>query len=173
MKKSLAPVLASFTLLLFGSAFAQTSQSHEVRVELPGLLMIRLVEGPSNAVVTNPSAVEFDLSALTAASFNPTGTYAPTNAAAFNWDDVVVLSNGGAWEVTVSLSSDVGGFDWSKVDVGGLFSLVDGDVIDAGLGSTLGFESLGFGPQDFELTLDGSETAGLYSVTVTYEIAAP
>ena len=32
---------------------------------------------------------------------------------------------------------------------------------------------LGFGPADFMLTLDGTETAGDYSATVVYTLTAP
>ena len=175
MKKYIIPLLASLVLLASSTAFAQSFQSHDVEIELPGVLMIRLVNGTSNSAVTSPSPVVFDLSALDADSFDPEGTYNPTNASAFNWDDVAVFSNGGAWDVTVTLTNP-GTFTWSKVAVdsaSGDFTLVDDTVIADGTGRTNGWARLGFGPQNFSLDLDGTEDSGSYSVTVTYSIATP
>jgi hypothetical protein len=173
MKKLVVTLIAIGMLLGLGTALAQSSQSHGVSVTLPGVLMIRLVSGASNAAVPSPDAVVFNLSSYTAANFDPTGTYVPTPPTTYNWNDVAVFSNSADWVVTLSLESDLGGFDWSKVAVAATapFTLFPGVIASGGPGG--GFSRLGFGPQDFELTLDGTEGAGSYSVTVIYTIAAP
>lgn len=177
MKKFIATSLATFVLISFGSVFAQGSQSHDVEINLPGVLMLRLVDGTSNNPVTNPTSVIFDLSALDEGTFDPEGTYAPTNTS-FNWNDVAVFSNGGAWEVTIDLDSPVGTFDWSKVSVpagteSNAFSLVNDALVAEGTGRTGGFLRLGFGPAAFALDLDGTEDSGDYEITVIYSIATP
>jgi hypothetical protein len=182
MKKTAATMFITLLLVGFGGAMAQSSQSHQVQVALPNVLMIRLTMGDATAAITSPSAVIFDLSGLSAAAFDPEGTYPPTNVATSNWDDVQVLANaGGTW--TVSMATNNGLFDWSKITVtpvvGGLVTAAfdlpsnGSEELHDGTGSTNGWSSLGFGPDNFRLALDGSETAGGYSTTVTYSIATP
>ncbi len=178
MKKFLATAIAIAMVYGLGTTFAQSSQSHDVEINIPNVLMLRLTSGNSNAAVNNPSAVVFD---LTTVAFEPEATYQPTNLAAANWDNVRVFANGGGWQVTVATDND--SFDWSKVTVtpsGGDFA-VNPFTLPAGTSvpifsspsRTNGWRSLGFGPAQFELALDGSEEAGTYSTTVTYTIALP
>jgi hypothetical protein len=179
MKKLVASLIATGMLVGMGFVLGQTTQDHDVVITLPELVMIRLVDSTNLlaplAPVTSPDAVEFDLDAeYDADSFDPTGTYGPTNLS-FNWDDVLVFSNGGGWEVTIDLtfSTSLNGsplFNWAKVSVPGMFDLVIGDEVGSGASSTGGWRSLGFGPNDFSLALDGTEVPDTYSVTVTYTI---
>ena len=166
-------VLVLLVVAVLGSSlgFAQSSQSHDVNVKIPSVLRIRITSGASNAPVTAPSAVVFDFVA------NPTlfevGTpLASTNAAPANWDGIKVFSNGQAWRVEVATTT-TGAFDWSKVSVlaldgSPLFNLGSGEIATGGI--TSGWMSLGFGPSDFRITFDGSEDAGTYDTTVTYNI---
>lgn len=159
-------------LLLSSFALAQSDQSHDVNVNVPSVLRIRLTSGESNLAVANPTPVEFDF--VTEQERFDTGVaFAPTNTA--NWNDVIVMTNyAGAWQVDVSVSDN--SFSWSKVAVnaqGGLampFDLTDGSVVAFGLTKTGGWQSLGFGPSDFSIAFDGSEEAGTYTTEVTYEI---
>ena len=174
MKKVFA-LLAAAALLSTSAAFAQDTQSHDVNVKVPNVLRIRLTQGASNAAVANPTPVEFDFVAYETL-FDVGQAFGPTNAS-FNWDDVKVFSNNGAgWTVEVSTGNDVGSFDWSKVSVAATganavssFSLADTTVAGS-TSKTGGWASLGFGPDDFSITFDGSEDAGTYSTTVTYDI---
>ena len=170
MKKVFA-LLAATAVLSTSAAFAQDTQSHDVNVKVPNVLRIRLTEASSNAAVTSPDPVEFDFVA-NEAMFD-VGSFGPTNAS-FNWADVKVFSNNGTgWAVDVS--TDNVSFDWGKVSVTATganaanFTLADATVA-SNTGKTGGWESLGFGPDDFSITFDGSEDAGTYSTTVTYDI---
>jgi len=178
MKKLVATLIATGMLVGIGTVLGQGLQSHEVVVTLPDLLSIRLVDTTDaddpSAEVLGPDAVVFDLGGYTVDTFVPDGSYSPTNVS-FNWDDVVVFANSvNGWQVTMALSADVGGFEWSKVSVAA--GLVDFDLGDTNIASaaatTEGWLSLGFGPADFVLTLDGTEVTGTYSTTVTYTISA-
>ena len=166
-------LLAAAAVLSTSAAFAQDTQSHDVNVKVPNVLRIRLTSGASNAAVANPTPVEFDFVANEAAF--DVGSFGPTNAS-FNWDDVKVFSNYAIWSVEVSTGNDVGSFDWSKVSVtatganaSNSFTLADTTIAGAS-SKTGGWQSLGFGPDDFEITFDGSEDAGTYATTVTYDI---
>jgi hypothetical protein len=178
MKKFLAIVIVTALVAGLGAALAQSSQSHEVQINIPNVLMIRLTSGASNAAVSSPTAVVFDLSTVT---FDPEDTYTPTNLSAANWDNVRVFANGGGWQVTVATNNDT--FDWSKITVtpsGGDYTVnpftlpVNDSVQIFTHGSrTNGWRSLGFGPAQFALALDGTEDAGTYTTTVTYTITNP
>ena len=173
MKKALS-LLAAAAVLSSGVVFAQNEQSHEVNVKIPDVLRIRLTQPNSNDAATNPDPVEFDFIANEAV-FDTGTVFGPTNSN-FNWDDVKVFSNNqNGWEVFVT--TDNGDFDWGKIKVAadgahafnGGFDLDGGSI--AGHGSkTGGWESLGFGPQDFSIVFDGSEDAGTYSTMVTYTV---
>ena len=174
MKKAFS-LLAAAAVLSSGMVFAQAEQSHEVNVKIPNVLRIRLTQGDSNAAATNPDPVEFDF--ITREAVFDTGTiFGPTNGPTYNWDDVRVFSNNqNGWEVFVTV--DNSDFDWGKIKVAadgvhafnGGFDL-DGGSIAGHSSKTGGWESLGFGPQDFTAEFDGSEDAGTYSTTVTYTI---
>lgn len=191
MKKIVATILAALVLASFGSVFAQSNVAeHDVRVAIPEVLMLRFTLGTSNAAVTTNLDIEFDLVGNTAydawlADANPAATFetGPTNLADLGWDDLKVFVNRSQpWSVTMLLDNeDVtpdASWDWGKIQVtptgSGLatnaFGLDDSGVAN---GVARGWSSLGFGPGDFELTLDGSEVAGAYSATVVYTLAAP
>ncbi len=172
--KKVFGLLAAAAVLSTSVAFAQDKQSHDVNIKIPDVLRIRLTSGASNAAVANPTAVEFDFVA-NEASFDVGTVFAPTNSGSFNWDDVKVFSNDvDGWEVRVS--TDNTSFDWSKVKVAatgvstyGAFDLGGGYIADSAT-KTGGWESLGFGPENFSIEFDGSEDAGDYSTTVLYTI---
>jgi hypothetical protein len=187
MKKVLT-LIASILILSMGSVFAQTTatqdaKSHDVEITIPSVVRIRLATNATTTNVTSPDAVRFNIT-----SFVPGVALAPTNET-FNWDRVIVLSNKSSWSVTVALSNTslptgVTSFDWSKVSVNvaannsftpANFNLgVDPTTkIATGPGKTESWQSLGFGPQSFRLTLDGTEDPGTYKTTVTYTITAP
>lgn len=176
--KKVFGLLAAAAVLSSGFSLAQSDQSHDVNIKIPDVLRIRLTSGASNAAVANPTPVEFDFVANQA--IFDVGDYGPTNTGSFNWDDVKVFSNDAdGWEVrvaTVNNSADV--FDWSKVTVrhGGAnanvtadFDIAGGSIADNNA-KTGGWESLGFGPNDYTISFDGSEDAGDYNGTVTYDI---
>lgn len=176
MKKLLTTTIVAAMITSLGAAWAQTSQSHDVEVRIPNVLMIRLTAGTGNAAVSSPTAVVFDLLGLGAADFEPVSVHSPTGTA--NWDNVRVFANGGGWRVTLATSTTT--FDWSKVQItpsGGYytvapFTLATGEIFSH-TARTGGWRSLGFGPAQFRLHLDGTEAAGNYSTTVTYTIATP
>jgi hypothetical protein len=180
MKKFLVSTLATFVLVSAGSVFAQATAQHDVTVTIPEVVMLRFTSGTSNAAVTTNQDVEFDLTSAFADGL--AGSYAMTNTP--GWDDLRVFVNrASSWSVTMGLSNVVvpvdADWDWSEIVVtpsgSGLatnpFGLDDSGIVTAA--TARGWSSLGFGPQDFELTLDGTEVAGDYSATVTYTLTAP
>ncbi len=187
MKKVLG-LLAAAAVLSSGVSFAQTEGKHDVEVKIPNVLRIRFVDG--NAPVSAPDAVLFDF--VTDATRFETGTSfgasTPTDGG-YNWDDVQVFSNDVNWFVGMTLSDKTGpepvdgeGFDWDQVTIEGAtganinasFDLMDpfiaGNDGSESSAKTRGWESLGFGPDNFRVTFDGTEDAGDYSTTVTYNI---
>jgi len=181
MKKLLTTTIVAALIASLGAAFAQPSQSHDVTINIPPVMMIRIVNTPSNAAVSNPAPVVFNLSSLDATSFNPEGTFThPALTGVGAWNDVRVLVNQTVnWHVTVATTNNE--FPWDRVHVtpvtnssvaafslptlsGGQRSIVSGAT------RTNGWRSLGFGPAQFELRLDGTEVAGTFTTTVTYTI---
>jgi len=189
MKKTVLTTVVLTLLLAIGAAFAQPgpppsgptvlgTNGHGVSVGIPSMAFIRMTSGGGVADVAAPTTVEFSWTAAAFASLGD-GTYAPTNAGAFNWDDVQVRYNGGGdWQVAVSTSGDTG-FDWSKVamtpegagvspfDLGTAATVVDGS------GNTTGWRSLGIDPADYRVALDGTESTGTYAATVTFTLQNP
>jgi hypothetical protein len=180
MKKVILTALASLLMLTFGATFAQATAAHDVTVTIPEVVMLRFTSGASNAAVTSNQDVVFDLTD----EFDDglAGTYGMTNTP--GWDDLRVFVNrASSWSVTMGLSDIVvpvgAAWDWSEIVVtpsgSGLatnaFGLDDSGIVTAA--TARGWSSLGFGPQDFDLTLDGTEVAGTYSATVTYTLTAP
>ncbi len=191
MKKFLVSALATLVLASFGSVFAQSNAAdHDVRVSIPEVLMLRFTLGSSNAAVAANLDIEFDMDGDTAydawlAAANPAATFeaGPTNSGDLGWDDVKVFVNRSQpWSVTMTLDNEVvtpdAGWDWGKIQVTpsgagvatNAFGLDDSGVAN---GTARGWSSLGFGPQNYALTLDGSEIAGDYSATVVYTLTAP
>ena len=196
MKKLVIISIVAAMLLASSAAFAQPSQSHDVTVTIPNVLMIRIVNAPGNSTVQNPDAVSFDLAARLGGTGDDFLTsddledvFAP-DTGSLNWSDVRVFANRlGSWTVTVGLEDTSPedndpeyDFDWTKLSVLasgagvglGTFDMPaagsETDFVRAGRANWL---SLGFGPGDFRLELDGSEPAQSYSATITYSIAAP
>jgi len=195
MKKTVLTTVVLTLLLATGAAFAQPgpppsgptvlgTNGHGVSVGIPSMAFIRMTSGGGVADVAAPTTVEFSWTAAAFASLGD-GTYAPTNAGAFNWDDVQVRYNGGGdWQVAVSTSPlestlDDDGFDWSKVamtpagtgvspfDLG-----ADAVIVDTS-GNTTGWRSLGIDPADYRVALDGTESTGTYAATVTFTLQNP
>lgn len=183
MKKTVSTTVLLTLLLAAGAAFAQIStppptKGHSVSVGIPSMAFIRMTNGDGVADVAAPSPVRFQWTSDAFASIAP-GTYGPTNAGAFNWDDVQVRYNGdGGWQVSVSASGDEG-FDWSKIEMtpaGAGTSSYDlgADAIVVGdAGNTTGWRSLGIDPANYRVTLEGTESTGAYLATVTFTLQNP
>ena len=180
MKKYIIPTLAAFILLATGTAFAQQNIArHDVEVRIPEVLMLRFTSGNSNAAVSNDLNLLFDLTN----EFDDglAGTYPVSNTP--GWDDLKVFVNRfSTWSVSMALSNvsvpTNAVWDWSEIAVtpaptgaASDFTLTDTTVV--GSNSARGWTSLGFGPDQFALTLDGTEVAGTYTATVTYTLTAP
>lgn len=172
--KKVFGLIGFLAIMVSGTAFAQTTQSHDVTVTIPSYLKIRMVDG-AGALVSAPDAIAFDYgAAANAGSFTP-GTPLPRTSTN-NWADVEVASNDGGWKVNVSTTT-TSGFDWSKVIVnnGGSVNFDLTSTADIATGTTTaGWTSLGFGPANFSITFDGTEaaTTTAYQDTVTYSITA-
>ena len=182
MKKHLIVTLALFVLGSVGVALAQAKTSaaqHEVSVTLPEVVTIRFTAGSSRAAVTDFVDLTFQ---PTADQASAGGSFPATNLATRGWDDVQVFQNrASTWNVAVTLTNPSTGFDWSKVVVtpraGAIASAFDlktlGTIAESTAATARGWNRLGFGPANFALVLDGTETAGAYSATVVYTLTAP
>ena len=173
MQKYIIPTLAAFILLATGTAFAQTATAgHDVTINIPNVAFLRFTAtttpsdttalvNPILDIVFSPSAAEVESAA----------TVAPTNVP--SWGDLKVYVNRDTnWTVDVEFAPNAGSFDWSKVSMDGTAWDLGADA-QVGSGSNAGWSSLGFGGEGFRLALDGLETAGTYSGTVTYTLTAP
>ena len=190
MRKLLIIAIVAAMIASLGAAFAQAvtdRASHEVWVNIPGVAMIRLTSGASNAAVTANTAVNFSLNpaqvGIGATPIAPIAPYpSPTRWA---WDNVMVYANrSSTWNVTLGVVQSEGApaaFAWSSVTVpviasGGLaspFNLGIASTTFIAASNVSGWSSLGFGQGDFRLTLAGTELAGLYTATVTYTLTSP
>lgn len=189
MKKTVLTTVVLTLLLAIGAAFAQPgpppsgptvlgTNGHGVSVGIPSMAFIRMTSGGGVADVAAPTTVEFSWTAAAFASLGD-GTYAPTNAGAFNWDDVQVRYNGVAdWQVEVSTSGATG-FDWSKVEMDpagagtSTYDLGADATVVSDTGNTTGWRSLGIDPANYRVTLDGTESIGTYTATVTFTLQSP
>ena len=200
VKKLLVTTVIAAMLLAAGAAFGQSNQTHQLEVNIPNLVMIRIVDG-SNAAAANPSVV-FDLTTGTALdellAMNEATTFVPTSTTDFG--DVVVFSNRATWSVSVSASEfnrstgpdtttsgetplsisavsverpPVASFPTGVLSVASTWTLGTASQGIANGEQTRGFRSLGFGGADYRLTLTGEEAPGGYQSTVTYSITAP
>lgn len=175
--KKVFGLLAAAAVLSTSVAFAQDQQSHDVNIEIPNVLGIRLTnQTTGDAAVTNPTAVEF---ILNDGQMFGGGEFVPSNLGEGNWDDVKVFSNVSGFDVEVEVTNGLD-FNWNKVSfeadglANGTFQLgaLSPNIV-TGAAKTNAWTSLGFGPDDFKLTLDGSEDAGNYSTEVTYTVTLP
>ena len=182
MKKLVIISIVAAMLLASGAAFAQTAAtdaaSHEVRIVIPEVVMIRLTNGTSSSPVTTNTAVTFDLSSVAADDLIGTHDADVTDA----WDDVKVFVNRNVtWNVAVAVAQTAGPadvtFPWNQVSVtpSGLASPFTLSTAGTSIASSTerGWQSLGFGQSDFALELFGSEIVGDYTATVTYTLTAP
>ena len=185
MKKYLIATLAMFVLGSYGVVFAQpftSSASHQVTVTIPEVVTIRFTNGTSRAPVTSNVNLAF---APTADQASDGGSFQASNLASRGWDDVQVFQNReNTWSVSFAVIDPTADFDWDSIAVNP--SGVDAIALAFDLGTPgaiaantydnanpRGWNRLGFGPADFMLTLDGTETAGDYSATVVYTLTAP
>ncbi len=186
MKRIAVTALASLALLSFGAAFAQISDSHDLDITIPQLLMLQIVDAAGD-VVAAPS-VAFNITPaqyLTVAEGPTATTFIPTSS---NFTDVRVLTNNAAWSVAMSASalgftpvvtgSAAAGLDLGDIHVvdgsdATIFVLDTTNDIASGSAATTGWQSLGFGGSSFRLDLDGDEEPGDYSWTITYTVSAP
>jgi len=202
MKKFLIATLVMFVLGSVGVVFGQANTaSHDLRVRIPDLLMLRITNG-SNASVAAP-VVNFNFvdnagglaAYLALVESGVAGNLDPTFT---NFGDVVVLSNRGSWVVTVaatnfdfqpddSVGDGAAGLALSDitVDIGatagsnGITSIndtfalsFDPQTIVAGT-RTQGWTPLGIGGNSYSIAVSGDEAPGTYDTTVTYTITAP
>lgn len=178
MKKFALLAFVLIVATLSSTGLAQSSQSHEVNVNIPPVMMIRMTNG-SAAAVTNPGGVTFT---ATAVEGDFSGTVSPV-LSGNTWTDIQVLVNrAGAWQVTVETSN--ADFEWNKIsntlvipdtasESFSTFTLpVDGSAqLFNTSGRTTGWLPLGISPAGYSLVLDGTEEDGNFSTTVTYSIA--
>ena len=180
MKKLITTALVTGLLLGLGATAAQASVDHELRIEIPAVLMIRFVDG-AGVAVADAATVAFEPTAAAIAAGNL--EFGPASVD-LNWADVEVFANttDTNWQLLVATDND--DFEWSKVTVtpaGGLlteaFSLPEGEASRIFASTTLAaplgavWTALGISPATYELTLDGFEDEGTYETTVTYTIA--
>lgn len=208
MKKFIVSTLAMFVLVSFGVVFAQTNvASHDLRARIPDLLMLRITDGSNSSVNSPAVAFNFvaDAAGLTAYLNMYMGLGDPAVAVdldptSSNFDDIVVLSNRGAWVVNVSatafafvdnvLAGEVAaGLALSDITVdptvttatatGGLSSINDTFALSTVAQSiasgtrTQGWTSLGISGDNYRISINGDEAPGTYITTVTYTITAP
>jgi len=202
VKKLVITSMVASLLLAAGAAFGQPEQTHRLEVNIPNLVMIRIVDGSgSNAASVDPTVV-FDLTTGTAyeelLAMNEAATFVPTSITDFN--DVVVFSNRATWSVSVAASEfnrstgpdtttsgetplsisavsverpSVVSFPTGVSSIASTWTLGTASQSIANGVQTRGFRSLGFGGADYRLTLTGEEAPGGYQSTVTYSITAP
>jgi hypothetical protein len=180
MKKLVASLIVTGMLVGVGTALAQPARdaSHPVIITIPSAVMIRIMDGGMEA--TDPT-VTFNFGLLLSDYLDAVndGTALPPTA---TFTDVQVLATNG-WTVTVSAASNNSAFALSSVVVrpaspstyinsslGGEWTLGE-TATNLFTGSfTGGWQSLGFGGGDYLLFVDGSEPAGVTTITVTYTI---
>jgi hypothetical protein len=176
MKKFL--VSSFIGALLFGAgAFAQDlggSASHELEIVIPEVLMIRIdAAGASNVVFDYGTSFEAYFELLEDGS---DGQLAPTER---SFENVSVFANYEAWLVTVEADGDAlvservsvrpaAPSRYMSVERFGL----NGDTIARG-SQTQGWRPLGIAGSDYLLAVDGTETPGTYTATITYSISTP
>lgn len=185
MKKYLIATLVMFVLGSVGMVFGQpftSSASHQVAVTIPEVVTIRFTNGSSRAPVTSNVNLAF---APTVDQASDGGSFQASNLADRGWDDIQVFQNRvNSWNVSFAVNNPTIGFAWSKIAVDP--SATEAIAIGFNLGTPRtiaassyananprGWNSLGFGPGDFDLTLDGTETSGVYTATVVYTLTAP
>ena len=186
VKKLVITSMVASLLLAAGAAFGQTvtaATSHDVSIAIPEVVMIRLTNGTSNGAVTSNLDIGFEITEedLVDLTVGVDESFEPTSVN--DWDDVRVFSNrASTWTVTLGVEpdEDSASFAWERVQVSPTGSGLRTTPFDLGSSSSplvtsalRGWRSLGFGPENFALMLDGDVTEGDYSATVTYTLSAP
>lgn len=182
MKKYIIPLLASLVLLATGTAFAQIQDpplqddaSHDLIVTIPAAVMIRIV--PTDASPSAAVAFDFvsDDTAYLAAIDTPAGDWVdPTS---HNLGAIEVLAVGSGWRVAVQASAALTNtaIDLDQVRVTSTVTAIGDFVLDTAAadiatGPAGTWQSLGISGNSYELFVDGSETAGSDTITVTYTV---
>lgn len=178
MQKLLIATLATLVFGAFGSVFAQQdSVDHDVRITIPEVVMIRVVTDDEQ-----PAFVAFDYAAAAHqatyfAVLESAAGSGPLPATDTNLEDVQVLAIGTTWEVLVTTSGTftTTGFELADVQVtpsaGDAFvayTLATGTAIANGVATN--WIGLGISGDDFALFVDGLESDGDDTITVTYTI---
>jgi hypothetical protein len=196
-------LLTILCLFLVATAFAQTSDNHQVQVRIPNYIGLKIVDSIGNINVSPAPSVTFDYVANAnayMAAVLGTQTLPPTQVDRFA--DVQVAVRGGAsWSIRVRATPFVftgtgpaSGFNLADIRVNR--GAVSGLVADPSLlrgatklttwtlattnttifqsnGATIGWDSLGFNGQDYVIKVQGDEQPGQYVTVVTYELTFP
>jgi len=202
VRKFLTIAIVAAMIASLGAAFAQTSQSHDVEIRIPNVLLIRIVGVVGDREPADNPRVVFDFSAdhvayMAAVEAGEAGPLKPTSVE--NFGDVIVFSNSEtSWSVHLSalpltfaphILRGRGAFlDLASIRVRP-GQLPDPGVVDRpwrwhlgttgpiargrGLEGYRGWRSLGFGGSDYELLVHGDEEPGTYTTIVTYTITQP
>lgn len=179
MKKFLVSSIIGALLLTAGQAFAAVhvpsdDASHELEIVIPEVLMIRIDASGDSAVVFDYGS-EFDRY-FELLEGGGSGALAPTQR---SFENISVFANYDAWTVSVTAKGDAlvnervsvhpsAGSDFLTVSE---FKL-DGSAIAQGK-QTQGWQPLGISGNDYLLAVNGTETPGTYTATITYSITAP
>jgi hypothetical protein len=178
MKKYIIPALAAFALASFGTALAQSSASHDLRVTIPEVVGIRILPTSAADVVT--TSVVFDYAAAGnqaayATALQSAGVvYLPPTS--FSLGDIEVIAVGTEWSVAITTSGPLTntGIDLSRVrvtsSVHGVFTLASGAGVATGVATN--WTSLGISGASYALGVDGTELDGDDLITVTYTISS-
>lgn len=180
MKKFLVSSIIGALLLTAGQAFAVVAvpsddASHELEIVIPEVLMIRIDASGDSAVVFdygNDFDQYFEL-----LEDGSSGSLAPTQQ---SFENISVFANYDAWTVSVAANGDALVSDRVSVHpsagsafLNGITSFgLDGSTIAQGQ-QTQGWRPLGISGSDYRLFVDGTETPGQYTATITYSITAP
>lgn len=188
MKNVLKPLIASSlclaALLAGGAAFGQETARHDVTINIPEVVEIRIIDDTGTDAVANPFvAFDYDnagdyFAAVEAGELVPTDT---------NFDDIVVFVNRyNSWTVSVQASPLLDGTGSAPLglSLGDItvtpsntdlspYSLSTTDTDIASGTKTSGFQSLGIAGSDYRVAVDGDEAPGDYTTTVTYTLTAP
>lgn len=176
MKKYIIASLAAIALASLSSALAQDTASHELQVTIPEVLGIRTQ--PTTDADLSVLDVVFDYAdvdnqaAYLAVLATPGSGWLP--ATDYSLGDVEVLAAGTGWRVTVSTVGTMAntGIGLARLRVTptsfGAFTL--DSVANVATGSATTWQSIGISGASYELFVDGTETAGDDTITVTYSI---
>jgi len=188
-------------MLMFGSLAAAQRGDHTTRIRIPNYVGIKIVDGAGN--INRNASVEFnyeddgtDLVTFMNVIEAGGGTLPPTEVIEF--EDIQVATGGaGNWYIYTRSRNPIGfgaasGLRLNDVQVtpNSASSLLRSDriqimrntwnlnhnnwyILAIGLGSTRGWDSLGFNGYDYAMTVQGDEQPGDYRVSVEYLLFTP